>query len=344
MKTLFKSAVLLLVFMMLFSFTACSQSAEPPASEEPPANGGETPEEPAEEMPAVALVLNGPVSDMGWNASGYSGLVKIEENFGAEISYTESVAQSDMEDVLRNYAVAGFELIFAHGSQFQDAVINTSSQFPDTTFVIVNGNADGYDNIVCVQVADEEQGFLMGAFAALMTETGTVGVIGGAEIPPITNAVKGFQVGVEYIDSSVEVLSAMTGSFDDITAAKETALAFIDNGADYIAAIANQAGLGPLEATAEKGVYSIGANTDQFELAPTSVVTSVVKDVSMAYNFAYQTYIEGGFSQSIYRIGTKEGLIFFSPYHDFEDHVPQDVRDRMAEVIAELEAGNITIL
>ena len=184
----------------------------------------------------------------------------------------------------------------------------------------------------------------MGAFAALMTETGTVGVIGGAEIPPITNAVAGFAVGAEYADPSVRVLSAMTGSFEDVSAAKETALSMIDQNADYIAAIANQAGLGPLEATAERGVYSIGANVDQFETSPESVVVSVEKDVTIAYDFAFTNIIDGTLDADIYRIGAAEGLIFFSPYHDFEDFVPDSVRDRLDEIMADLVEGRVTIL
>ncbi len=344
MKKRFKGVVLFLVLVMLVSLTACSGgAAEEPAVEEP-AEGEEPAVEAPEEVPSVALVLNGPINDMGWNASAYAGLNLIEANYGAEVSFSESIAQSDMEEVFRSYATMGYDLIFGHGSQFTDAITVVAADYPESMFVLINGNAPAAPNLACVQVADEQQGFLMGAFAALMTETGTVGVIGGAEIPPITNAVKGFEAGAAYADPEIEVLSSMTGSFEDVNAAKETALAFIDQGADYVAAIANQAGLGSIEACEDRGVYAIGANQDQFDVAPSAVVVSVLKEVPIAFDFAYKTFMEGNLTPETFRLGVKEGVVFFSSYHDFEDFVPQEVKDRMAEIEAELAAGSITIL
>ncbi|QRN86901.1 BMP family protein [Clostridia bacterium] len=322
---------------MLFTVVGCGGGD----AEEPVEEPGEEPVEEPMDVPSVALLLPGPINDMGWNASAYSGLKLIEDNYGADVSYTESVGQSDMEEVFRSYASIGYDMIFGHGSQFTDAAVAVAAEFPDTMFILVNGNAPTEPNLACVQVADEQQGFLMGAFAALMTETGTIGVIGGQEIPPITNAVAGFIAGAEYVAPDVEVLSSMTGSFDDVNAAKETALAFIDSGADYVGAIANQAGLGSIEACEERGVYAIGANQDQFDISPDSVVVSVLKEVPIAFDFAYKTFIDGNLKAEVYRLGVKEGVVFFSSYHDFEDFVPQEVKDRMAEVEAELSAGNI---
>jgi basic membrane protein A len=337
MKKLFNGIALFLMLAMLFSIVGCAGDQPVEPSEEP----SEEPAEEPVEVPSVALLLPGPINDMGWNASAYGGLQLIEETYGADISYAESVGQSDMEEVFRSYASIGYDLIFGHGSQFTDAAIAVAAEFPDTMFVLINGNAPTEPNLACVQVADEQQGFLMGAFAALMTESGTVGVIGGLEIPPITNAVNGFIAGAQYINPEVEVLSGMTGSFDDVNAAKETALAYIDNGADYVAAIANQAGLGSIEACEDQGVYAIGANQDQFDISPSSVVVSVMKEVPIAFDFAYKTFVDGNLNAEVYRLGVKEGVVFFSSYHDFEDFVPQEVKDRMDEVIAELSAGNI---
>lgn len=332
MKKFIKGIALLLMLAMLFTVVGCGGTAEEPAEE---------PSEEPMDVPSVALLLPGPINDMGWNASAYSGLKLIEDSYGADTSYTESIGQSDMEEVFRSYASIGYDIIFGHGSQFTDAAVAVAAEFPDTMFILVNGEAPTEPNLACVQVADEQQGFLMGAFAALMTETGTVGVIGGQEIPPITNAVAGFVAGAEYVDPDVEVLSSMTGSFDDVNAAKEMALAFIDSGADYVAAIANQAGLGSIEACEERGVYAIGANQDQFDISPDSVVVSVLKEVPIAFDFAYKTFMDGNLNAEVYRLGVKEGVVFFSDYHDYEDFVPQDVKDRLAEVEAELSADNI---
>ncbi len=338
MKNSMRFVVFLLVVIMLVSLTGCTQSGgQEPAG----GDGGEAPADPPEEAPSVALVLPGPISDMGWNASGYEGLMIIESQYGAEVSYAENVSESDAEGVMRDYANAGFDIVFVHGAVFQDAMANAAPDCPDTMFVITNYYESDAPNIVAVAVADAEQGFLMGAFSALMTKSGTVGVIGGIEIPPITDAVKGFAVGAAYADPDVKVLSAMTGSVEDAGLAKEVALSMIDQGADFVSAIANQAGLGVLEATADKGMYSVGANVDQFDASPDSVVTSVTKEVSKAYDFIYSKYLEGDLNPEIYRIGAKEDLIYLTPYHDFEDFVPEEVKTRIQEITQDLIDGKV---
>jgi basic membrane protein A len=346
MKKLTKYLALLLLVLLVFTSTACSSNNEQSQQEEQPSEAAEQPEEKeeAKEVPSAALALVGPISDMGWNASAYDGLMKIQEKYGAETTYTENVPPSDYEEVIRGFAVAGYKVVFAHGSQFNDAVLAVAPDFPDTMFIITNGLKVEGPNVAAVQVADEEQGFLMGAFAALMTETGKIGVIGGEAIPPITKAVEGFEVGAKYANPDVEVLSAMTGTFNDINKIKEVALVQIDEGADYIGAVANQGGLGAIEATVERGVYSIGSGVDQFDIAPEAVVVSVAKDVSVAYDFAYSNFIEGTLEPGIHKIGAKEGLIYYTPYHDFEDFVPDSVKERVAEILKDLEEGKVTIL
>jgi basic membrane protein A len=337
------SLIMLVVFLASSFLVGCGGGQQEEPQGETPDVVEEAPPEP-EEVPSAALALVGPISDMGWNASAYNGLMKIQEKYGAEVTFAESVAASDYEEVIRGFAVAGYEVVFAHGSQFNDAVLAVAPDFLDTMFVITNGLTVEGPNVAAVQVADEEQGFLMGAFAALMTETGKVGVIGGEAIPPITKGVDGFAVGAEYANPDVEVLSVMTGTFEDINKIKEVALVQIDQGADYIGAIANQGGLGAIEATVERGVYSIGSGVDQFDIAPEAVVVSVAKDVSVAYEFAYSNFIEGTLTPEIHKIGAAEGLIYFTPYHDWEDFVPDTVKDKLDEILKDLTAGKVNIL
>ena len=328
---------LLLVVAMLITAAGCGAGAAAPVDEDP--------EVPVDDdvLPTAALVLAGPISDMGWNASAYEGLMLIQEEFGVgDVSFAESVAQSDMEDVMRNYAVLGYDVIFAHGSEFQDATLIVAAEFSETMFVIINGNAVE-DNVVSVRVSNDQQGFLMGIFAGMMTETGTVGVMGGALLENIVAAVDGFEAGVRYVDPSVTVLRSMTGSFDDVNAAKETAIAYIDNGADYVGAIANQAGLGSIQAAEERGVYAIGSNTDQFEAAPTAVVVSVVRYVPRAVVFAYENLVAGTLESQVYSLGYNEGVIFYSSFHDFEDFVPDEVKARLDEITGLLAAGEISV-
>jgi basic membrane protein A len=318
-----------MVLMLVLVFSAASVFA------------GGAQEENGSDKIKVALALPGPISDNGWSASAYEGLQMIESKYGADVSYSENVGTSDMEDVFRSYAELGYDIIFGHGSQFTDAIKAVASEYTDIQFIIINGNSASEPNIACVQVADDQQGFMMGAIAALLTKSGTVGVIGGVEIPPIKMAVDGFMLGAKYTDPGVEVLSTLTGSFDDVAKAKETALAMIGNGADIVGAIANQAGLGSIEACRERGILAVGSNQDQNPVAPDTVVVSVVKSIPVLFTFAFEQINAGTFEQKVYRLGVNEGAVFLSPWHGFEDKVSDDVKARLKEIETAIGSGSV---
>lgn len=339
-------AVLLVLMLATTVLGGCGQSNEPNQDAGAGTEGDADQEGQAsdyQEKNQVALVLAGPINDMGWNASAFNGLEMIRENYYVDVSLSENVAQSDAEEVIRNYGVMGYDLIFIHGSEFQDATLNVAGDFPESMYVIINGIETNDINIADVQVSDGEQGFVMGVIAALMSETGTVGVLGGEKIPPIFDAVESFEVGAKYIDPEIEVLSTMTGSFSDVNGAKETTLAQIDEGADVIASIANQATLGSLEAAEDKGIYAIGAGEDQAALAPDTIIVSVLKTIPIAFEYSYEMFIKGELTPDIHRLGVDAGVISLSPYYEFEDKVPEEVKDKINEVLAKLSAGEIDI-
>ena len=82
--------------------------------------------------------MDGPINDQGWNANAYSGLKQIEADLGAQISYSESVAVSDIEEQFRTYAVQGFELVIGHGFTFIDGAMKVVAEFPETTFILTS--------------------------------------------------------------------------------------------------------------------------------------------------------------------------------------------------------------
>ncbi|MGI9951480.1 BMP family protein [Moorellaceae bacterium AZ2] len=291
----------------------------------------------------IALLLPGPINDMGWNASAYEGLKQAEEKYGASVAYVENVAQSDMEENFRGFALQGYDLIIGHGFQFGDAAMKVASQFPNVKFVVTSSNISQAPNVASVNIDNEMQGFVMGAVAALLTKSGTVGAIGGEQIPPIVGSVEGFEKGAKYINPNIKVLTAYTGNFNDVNKAKETALAMIAQGADIIMANANQAGLGSIQACQEKKVLAIGSNMDQNPIAPDTVVVSVIKSVPVLISYVVDLIYNNEFEAKFYNLGVKEGAVYLSPWHGFEDKIPQDVKDRVAGILKDLEEGKLDI-
>lgn len=291
----------------------------------------------------VALLLPGPINDMGWNASAYEGLKQAEEKFNVEIAYQENVQQSDMEGVFRGYAEQGYDVIIGHGFQFGDAAKKVAAEFPNSKFIVTSSNISQEPNLASVNIDNEQQGFLMGVVAGLMTKSNIVGSIGGQEIPPIKGSLAGFEQGVKYVNPNATILSTMTGSFDDVAKAKETALAMISQGADVIMANANQAGLGAIEAAKIKGVYAIGSNQDQNDIVPDTVVVSGIKSVPVLITFVVQKIQNNDFEAKFYNLGFNEGAVYLSPYHGFEDKIPQEVKDKIKAITEDLAAGKIEV-
>jgi basic membrane protein A len=332
-------ALLITVALVLGLVVGCGQTVE---NEKPSVDNKDAEVVPEEnESLKVALALAGPVNDMGWNASAYEGLMEAQKLFDIETAYQENVQQSDMEEVFRNYALSGYDLIIGHGFQFGDALQKVSEEFPDIKFVVTSSDIFKEPNFASVNLDNWQKGVLAGSVAALLTETNTIGYIGGQEIPPIKFTAEGFETGAKYINPDINILSTFTGSFDDVNKAKEVALAMISEGADIIMANANQAGLGPIEACQEKGILSIGSNQDQNEIAPDTVVTSAIQSSPILVKFLVEKVLMGEFEPKFYNLGVAEQAVYLAPWHGFEDKIPQEVKDKIAEITADLAAGKI---
>ena len=323
----------LMVFMaiaMIFAVAACGDGAGSGDSDEF----------------KVALLLPGPITDRAWSASGHAGLMAVEKEFGLEVAFNESVQPADMESGFRFFASQGYNIIIGMGSQFTDALLTVAGEFPDHYFIIVNGS-EYRDNVRSVQLSDEQAGYVAGALATLLTETGTVGMVAGQEVPPILRGLNGFQQAVREtsarIGKDVTAITTLTGSMDDVALAKEIALSTIDQGADVLYELANQAGSGVIEAVRERDKLVIGSSTDQNSAAPDHVVQSMVRDTPAAYVHFVKQILDGNFTPEVVLYGVGEGVIHLAPWHGFENKVSQEVKDELAAIMQDIADGKIIV-
>lgn len=292
----------------------------------------------------VALLLPGAANDQGWNELAYRGLQSIEARTGAEIAYSESVAASDMVENFRGYARDGFNLVFGHGFEFGDAAQTVAAEFPETWFVITSSNLSQAPNVASFNVSTLELGFLMGAIAALMTESKVLGAIGGLEIPPITNEILGFAAGAHHIDPALRVLTALTGNFTDTAKAKEVALAMLEQGADVLMGTVDAATAGVIEAAQSRGALVIaGTGGDLNAQGPDTVLISGILDYNQAYTLIAEKVKAGAMEATSQSVGVRDGAVYLSPWHGFEEKVPQAVKDRVAEITDQISKGEIDV-
>lgn len=291
----------------------------------------------------VALLTPGPVNDNGWNAIAYSGLMKIKDELGAQTQFSEKVTPSDMNEFIRGYATDGYNVIIGHGFEFADPMMAVAKDFPDIWFLVTSASVSQSPNVASISINNREQGYLMGTVAAFMSKSGTVAAIGGTDIPPITNSVKGFEEGAKAAVPTIEVLTTMTGSNDDIAKAKETAISLIEKGADVVMTNANQAGTGGIEAAKQKGVLAIGSNQDQNPNAPDTVVTSVIQDYPKAMSVVVKSIKDGQMKSEALTLGVKEGAVYLAPYHGFETTMTPAVKDKIEATVKALADGSLTM-
>src|ERR1700730_11453706 len=123
----------------------------------------------------VAAALPGIITDKAWNQSAYEGLKMMEKQMGAQIAYTERVAQPDQAEVLSDYARRGFDVVFAHGGEFDAAGKQVAARFPTTKFVIDKGTNTG-PNLADLQINHFQVAFLGGFVAGKLTKTNKIAV------------------------------------------------------------------------------------------------------------------------------------------------------------------------
>ncbi len=288
--------VMVLVFAVtLFGVTGCKKEPPPPATK-------------------IGLVFDiGGRGDLSFNDSAYAGLAQAESELGVEVRYAEPTeGGANREELLRTLAEEGYELIFAVGFLFTDAVIAAAADFPATKFALIDGWAPGLDassNIVCLGFAEHEGSFLVGAAAALKSETGKIGFVGGMEIDLIKKFEVGYKAGAKYINPDINIQAQYIGStgeaFANPTAGRELALAQFGKGADIIYHASGKSGVGVISAAAERGKLAIGVDSDQYVIYGDPVMgnpaeqqyifTSMLKRVDVSVFETIKAYVEDRF-------------------------------------------------
>jgi basic membrane lipoprotein Med (substrate-binding protein (PBP1-ABC) superfamily) len=257
----------------------------------------------------VALLTPGPISDRSWNGGAYDGLMRIRDSLRAQVSHIQTKTPAEFEENFRQYGAQGYDLVFGHGFEFQDAALRVAPSYPRSVFVTTSGNSV-LENVAGMVFNMEDASYLAGIMAASLTKTGTLAMIGGSEFPPVKSSFEAFEAGARSARPSIRVLTTYLGTWDDVSAGKEQALALMNRGADVIFQNADAAGLGIFNAARERGgVYVFGTNSNQNDVAPTVVVASVVIDLPHALLSVAREVSEGRFKARVIRLGGAEDVV-----------------------------------
>lgn len=292
----------------------------------------------------VALLTPGPISDQSWNASAYRGLLRIRDSLGASVSHIHTATPAEFEENFRHYGEQGYDLVFGHGFEFQDAALRVAPAYPATIFVTTSGNSVAA-NVAGMVFAFEDGSYLAGMIAGAMTRTNTLGLIGGTELPPVKASFLAFEAGARRTNPGVRMLTSYIGNWDDVSAAKEQTLAQLGRGADVIFQNADAASLGIFQAARERpGVYVFGTNSDQNAVAPDVILGSVVLDVPHAFLSLAREVKAGTFTARVVSLGAASDVVRLVLNPALADRIPPATRAALDSVATLLRDGRFQAL
>ncbi len=371
----------LLTFLLLFSLVlvACGgdQAPEPGAGgEEPadvtePADEAEEPADEGEEEPAagsddcasedvfcVGLVTDvGEVDDKSFNQSAWEGVLRAEEELGAQVDFIETADATDYAANIDLFGQDGYDVVVTVGFALGQATLEAAQRYPDIDFIgvdqfIAPEAPDGWEgdwpppNVTGLIFPEDQSGFLAGALAGQLTQSNIIAAVLGTDLIPAVRAFnEGFASGAAYVNEDVQVISTyhpggLDVAFTDPGWGADTARQAIEQGADVVFGAGGKTGNGALiEVASHEGVYCIGVDTDQWETVPEAhpcLVTSAMKLITPGTFDLIQASRDGSFPG-----GNFLGEAGLAPFHDFEDQIPQEVKDRLDEINAGLLSGEI---
>tara|TARA_B100001964_G_scaffold241630_1_gene314475 strand:- start:526 stop:1506 length:981 start_codon:yes stop_codon:yes gene_type:complete len=297
----------------------------------------------------VALIYDsGGKFDKSFNESAYNAAEKFKADTGNDYMEFEAANNAQIEQGLRKLAQRGANVIVAMGFAMADAVSAVAAEYPDVNFTIVDVNWLQGDNLQQIVFKEHEGSFLVGMIAAMKSESGTVGFVGGMDIPLIRKFHGGYEQGAKYINPDINVLMNMTGTtpeaWNNPTKGAELTKAQIDKGADVIYQAAGGTGIGVLQAAADAGVYGIGVDANQNYMHPGSVLTSMLKRVDVAVYNAFKTTMDGTYETGVFTLGLAEDGVGWSLDEHNESLISADMKAAVEQAKADIISGKINVV
>ena len=340
-----KLLALVLAGVMAFSLVACGGGSE----------GGEG-EAAGDEKLNVILVCS-QLGDKSFNDSADAGLKELKEegliNYKPlEFGNDNSKVNITLEEVAPEYDVVICNNL---GYGMATAWLRENAEtYADTMFLIYDEPTDLVENMPNVQMIGykaNESDFLACALAALISETGVIGFVGGMESPVIHDFLVGYVEGARYVNPDIKVNVAYIGSYTDAAKGKDLGKTAIDAGADVLHQVAGSAGNGYLEAAMEAGKYGIGVDSDQYEVFKTekpdlanSIVTSSLKNVGLSLQVLLREMIDGTYEWSQIRwFGIPEGCAGIAENENYLAIVSAEDQAELQAIKEKVANGEITV-
>jgi len=286
----------------------------------------------------VGFIYVSPIGDAGWSFAHDKGRQVVDAMPGVTTSYVEAVSEGpDSERVILNMARKGYDVIFATSYGYMDPMLKVAKQFPKTTFMHcsgfkLNANMGNYFGRMY------QARYLSGMVAGAMTKSDILGYVAAFPIPEVIRGINAFALGAQAVNPQARVRVVWTKTWYDPATEKEAAKSLLDVGADVIAQ--HQDSPSPQEAAQERGVYSVGYNSDMSSFAPKAHLTAPVWNWGPLYTETVEAVRNGTWTSQALWPGMEKGIVDLAP---FGPMVPEAVKDMVTKKKSLLVTGTETV-
>ena len=300
----------------------------------------------AEFRPAVVFDRGGR-SDRSFNAAVWQGVDRFMEETGVAVHSVDAANAADRAPAIRRAIARGATLAIAVGFSYAQAIEAVAAENPDRQFAIIDVNWLDLPNLRQYAFREHEGSYLVGIAAALTSKTGTLGFVGGMDVPLIHRFACGYGQGAAAAKPGIRVLQDMTGRTPAAwnSPAKGAALAHaqLARGADVVFHAAGGTGIGVIRAAGEAGKFAIGVDLNQNGLAPGTVLTSMVKRVDVAAYETLKDAMAGRFTAGVVTLGLAEGGVDWALDEHNDKLISPAVRAAVEKARTGIVAGRIVV-
>ncbi len=301
----------------------------------------------------VGLVTDvGKINDKSFNQSAWEGVQRAEKELGAKIQYIETVDAKDYAKNIGTFGDAGYDVIVTVGFALGEATDAAAATYPNVKFIGVDQfQAETVNGVSGLNFPEDQAGFLVGALAAMMSQSHKIGAVCGTDVvPPVWRYGEGYKAGAAYADgmngTTTEVFVVYHSdvgfdkTFTDPEWGASTANSMMDQGADAIFGCGGITGNGAITAAAQAGKFAIGVDSDQYLTLPEAaprMLSSAMKLITPGV-FDLVKAAKDGTIQS----GNVFGPVGYAQFHDLDGEVPAEVKAAMEKLNADMLSGAVT--
>ncbi|OYU17131.1 MAG: BMP family ABC transporter substrate-binding protein [Rhodobacteraceae bacterium PARR1] len=295
--------------------------------------------------PAIIFDLGGKF-DKSFNEAAFSGAERWAKETGGTYKEIEIQDEAQREQAVRRLAESGANPVVMAGFAFADALTKVAPDFPETKFAVIDVDWLDLPNVLQISFAEHEGSYLVGMMAGLASKSGTVGFVGGMDVPLIRRFGCGYAQGVKAVNPDANLVMNMTGTtpaaWNDPVKGAELAKGQKAQGADVIYAAAGGTGIGVLQAAADEGILSIGVDSNQNYLHPGSVLTSMLKRVDNAVfdSFSAGAELETG---KVNVMGLANDGVGYAMDENNASLVTADMQAKVDEAAAKIKSGELVV-